>query len=79
MTYNAMNPVTVRPSDLKPGDMLGFKVIAVIGPNGDWAVYRGLTSWSDDEVAASGDKISEDIANSLFYAPRTAGLNYRGG
>lgn len=72
-----LNPVTVIPNDLQPGDRLGYKVIAVIGQRGDWAAYCGLTDWTDDEVAEGGDKLSQETAESLFYAPRVAGLNYR--
>ena len=73
-----LNPVTIRPTDLEPGDRLGFKVIAVIGGGGDWAAYRGLTTWSDDEVASSGDKLSKEAAEALFYAPTAMRLRYRG-
>ena len=72
-----LNPVQVVPQTLKPNDVLGFKVIAVIGFAEDWAAYVGLTSWADDEVTASGDKISKEAAEALFSAPRLAGLRYR--
>jgi hypothetical protein len=73
-----INPVTVKPISLKAGDQLGFKIVAVIGYSGkDWAAYRGLTSWTDEEVANNGDKISKEAAELLFYAPRVAGLIYR--
>ena len=71
-----LNPVSVIPNDLQPNDLLGFKVVAVIYSGGFWAAYRGLTYWSDEQVATSGDKISEDVARSLFYAPDAAGLKY---
>lgn len=73
-----LNPVTAIPDSLKAGDRLGFKVIAVIGGTGDWAAYRGLTSQSDDEIARQGDKIDKEAAEALFYAPKAAGLKYRG-
>ena len=72
-----LNPVTVRPNDLKAGDELGYKVVAVIGYAHDWAAYKGLTDWSDEEVASNGDKLDEDAAEALFYAPVVAGLKYR--
>jgi hypothetical protein len=72
-----INPVTIHPGDLKPGDVLGFKVIAVIGEGYDWAAYRSLTDWDDDEVARSGDKIDRMAAERLFYAPFAAGFSYR--
>jgi len=74
-----LNPVQVIPATLKPGDVLGIKVVAVIGYAGDWAAYEGLTSWTDDEVEAFGDKISQKAAEALFSAPQIAGLRYRSG
>ena len=67
----------VRPLDIKPGDNLGFKVIAVIGYGGDWAAYYGLTNWSDEKVASEGDKLNKEAAEKLFSAPVLAGLKYR--
>lgn len=72
-----LNPVSAIPSDLKPDDRLGFKIIAVIGHAGDWAAYQGLTHWSDDQVADSGDKLLRAAAEALFCAPVAAGLRYR--
>lgn len=72
-----LNPVTVVPNELKPDDCLGYKVIAVMGYNHDWAAYKGLTTWTDEEVAMSGDKLDKDAAESLFYAPKALGLHYR--
>jgi hypothetical protein len=72
-----LNPVTVVPIDLKPGDNLGYKVIAVIGWANDWAAYIGLTDWTDEQVANSGDKLSKKVAEGLFSAPVYAGLEYR--
>ena len=72
-----LNPVTVVPWDLEPDDMLGFKVVAVMGQAHDWAAYQGLTSWTDERVASAGDKISKTAAEALFSAPRRAGLIYR--
>jgi len=73
-----LNPVTVRPIELKPGDVLGYKIVAVIGYGGDWAAYAGLTNWTDEEVKDGGDKLGQDVAELLFYAPKAAGLEYRG-
>jgi hypothetical protein len=75
---NTINPVNVEPRNLKAGDVLGFKVVAVIGyGRHDWAAYRGLTSWTDEEVASNGDKISKEAAEALFFAPKAAGIRYR--
>lgn len=72
-----LNPVSVIPNELKADDRLGFKIIAVMGYRKDWAAYQGLTSWSDEEVASHGNKLSEDVARALFYAPVALGLAYR--
>lgn len=74
---NTQNPVNVRPTDLKPEDVLGLKVVAVIGEANDWAAYYGKTSESDEDVASNGDKLSQDAAELLFLAPVRAGLSYR--
>jgi hypothetical protein len=71
------NPYNVKPNELRPNDRLGFKIIAVIGSGHDWAAYQGLSSWSDEQVATEGDKISQAAAEALFYAPVAAGLSYR--
>ena len=72
-----LNPVTVRPMDLKPDDWLGYKIIAVIGYANDWCAYVGLSNWTDERVAAEGDKLSKKVAESLFYAPVAMELTYR--
>lgn len=72
-----LNPRTVLPVDLKPGDRLGYKVIAVIGGNNDWAAYVGLTDKTDEEIAMSGDKLLQEQAEKLFFAPKAIGLKYR--
>lgn len=76
-TPPTLNPVTVRPIDLSPRDRLGFKIIAVIGHQNDWAAYRGSTDKSDQWVADHGDKISQEVAEALFFAPFVADLKYR--
>ncbi len=72
-----LNPANIVPNELQPEDELGYKIIAVIGYNNDRSAYKGLTSWSDDEVARNGDKLSKIAAKALFYAPKAAGLVYR--
>jgi hypothetical protein len=75
---NILNPHTVIPDELKPGDVLGVKVVAVIGRTGrDWAAYEGLTNWDDQQVASHGDKISQSAAEALFSAPVIMGMKYR--
>jgi hypothetical protein len=72
-----LNPVSTIPSDLKPTDRLGYKIIAVIGYGNDWCAYLGLSDWDDERVTMEGDKLDQKIAERLFYAPVAAGLIYR--
>lgn len=65
------------PGLLGPGDAVALKVCAVKGFDNDWAAYQGFSYWSDGEVAASGDKLSEDAANAIFPGFAQAGLMYR--
>jgi hypothetical protein len=65
------------PGLLGPGDAVVIKVSAVRGHDNDWAAYLGLSKWSDGEVAASGDKLSEEAATALFPSFAQAGLVYR--
>ena len=77
--HNAtLYPVTIEPLELKHGDRLGFKVVAVIGVgNGDWSAYKGPTHWSDDRVAVEGTKIDRTTAERLFPTLRYSGNPYR--
>jgi hypothetical protein len=78
MEYHSVNPITVIPARLKPGDILAFRVVAVIGNNKDWAAYRGYSEWTDEEIARNGDTISKEAAEQLFSAPYLAELMYTG-
>ena len=71
------NPVTTRPCDVKDGDAFAMKVVAIAGYNNDYAVYCGPTVWSDDKVAAYGDKLPKCQAAPLFYVMRESGRIYR--
>mgnify|MGYP001252752793 FL=1 len=62
---------------LGPDDAVVIKVCAVRGHDGDWAAYKGFSYWSDEEVLASGDKLSEEAATALFPGFAEAGLLYR--
>ena len=53
------------------------KTVAVIGYANDWAAYQAPSSWSDDMVARTGDKIWRDTAEEMFPEIKTAGLRYR--
>ena len=56
------NYARVRPIDLVAGDRIAIKVVAVVGYAGDWTAYFGLSDWSDDRVAESGDKVDSEAA-----------------
>jgi len=48
-------------------DTVAVKIVAVIGAGGnDWAAYLGLSDWSDEYVAESGDKLPAAAAEALF-------------
>lgn len=59
------------------GTAIACKVVAVVGGSGDWAAYRGLADESDEHVARSGDKISQEAAEGLFPTFRDMGFRYR--
>lgn len=61
-----LNAYVVSPGEVRPGDLYGYKVVAVVYSGGFWAAYRGLTDDSDQEVAAYGDKLDRDQAAALF-------------
>ena len=62
-----VNKYLVKPHELKPDMGAAIKVVAVVGHSGeDYAAYWGTTEMSDDDVARSGDKLSERAAMYLF-------------
>lgn len=66
-----------KPIALLPGTRLGFKVIVSIGYADDWAAYYGPTHQPDEDCAAYGDKLRQEVAEALFPAIVAAGLRYR--
>jgi len=60
---------------LNPGDGVAVKFVTTVGYDGDFAVYMGLTSQTDQEVADHGDKVPENVARAV--APYCAHLYYR--
>jgi hypothetical protein len=74
---NTLNPYIIKPQELTPGDRLGYKVIAIIGFNNDWAAYFGRTDQSDDQIEQGGDKLNKLAAIALFPAIVKLGLIYR--
>jgi len=74
---NYKNWATVRPIDLQLFDAIALKVVAVAGGGHEWAAYQGFSDWSDDNVAASGDKISAEAAEALFPQFKNADWRYR--
>lgn len=61
---------------LKPNDIVAVKYVTVIGWANDFAVYMGRSSQSDNDVAASGDKVTDE-AVARGIAPYCAHLAYR--
>lgn len=62
-----LNPYSIGPTEIVAGDVLGYKIIAVVDGTGKfWYAAMGPTTWTDERVAAFGDKISEEVANRLF-------------
>ena len=72
------NKHTTKPIEVQDGDMFAVKVVAVVGPNDDWAAYEGPTDWSDERVATEGDKLLLAQAEMLFYVLMATGRGYRG-
>lgn len=62
---------------LHPDDAVVIKVCAVRGWENDWAAYKGLSNWPDEEVVSSGDKLSEEAATALFPNFAASRLAYR--
>jgi hypothetical protein len=64
-----LNAYLATPTDVKPGDHYGYKIIACVweGWNG-WCAYRAPTNWTDAQAAAFGDEIPRSIAEALFPA-----------
>ncbi len=65
------NLITTSPSDVEDGDAFAVKIVAVAGHDEDWAAYIGPSNWSDEDIAASGDKLLAEQAEPLFYVLRT--------
>lgn len=63
----ALHLLNTSPSDIKDGDVCPLKIVAVAGHNNDWAAYIGPSHWSDDMVANSGDKVTEEQAKLFAY------------
>ena len=75
--YTFKNKVTTRPCDVETGDAFAVKVVAVTGHDDDWVAYEGPSTWSDQLVADSGDKLLAKQAEPLFYVLRASGRRYR--
>jgi len=72
-----LNAYLIQGNEVQGGDRYGYKIVAVIheGWSG-WAAYKGPTSWSDAEVAASGDPVSQAAAEALFPTLAAIGRVY---
>jgi len=60
---------------LHPKDAVAVKYVTVIGEDRDFAVYMGSPELSNEEVAADGDKVSEEEGRAV--APYCSHLHYR--
>jgi hypothetical protein len=66
-TNSTLNPYILRPDEVRAGDQMGYKIIAVVDESGYfWAAYMGLTDWSDERVANEGDKLPVETAMKIF-------------
>lgn len=77
MTTEIKNAYHATEADIQPGARFGYMVVAEVGPDNNWAAYRGLVGWSPERVALHGDKISQEAAEGLFPVMKWAGLFYR--
>ena len=68
--------MATRPVDIVPDTAIAVKVVAVAGYDHDWTAYYGPTSWSDSQVAESGDKLPQYAGEALFPQFRRARLYY---
>lgn len=68
-----INPDTIIPCSSLSDE--GYKVVAVIGWNNDFAAYQYYTYSSDEDCASKGDKISSEQARRLF--PELKEYKYR--
>jgi len=55
----------------------GYKVVAVLGADKDWAAYRGPLDWDDERVCTDGDKLLKEVAVALFPSFANSGRYYR--
>ena len=60
---------------IEPGAMVPvpFRFIAKAGFNNDWAMYMGWTEWSDEKIAAEGDKVFPETAKKIVQECVTVG------
>jgi len=68
--------------ELKPGTQIVLRfdrwcIVGVVGYVDDYAVYAEAGLWSDEQVAANGDKIAQELAEQLLPMFKAAGLSYR--
>lgn len=63
---NFLKPILDYQGSTSPDDAIAIKIVAVAGYGKDFTAYYGPSDWSDEEVAHSGDKISEEAGRALF-------------
>jgi hypothetical protein len=75
--YNFVDFMTISPTDLRFGDAIALKIVAVAGGDHMRAAYMGATNLSDRDVAESGDKIDGIAAERMFPQFKNAEWRYR--
>lgn len=73
-----LNPYTTRPGDFLASaeKRMGYKIVAMVNAfktgtgKATWCAYKGLTDWTDEQVAQQGDALTEEQALVLFPTMR---------
>ena len=57
----------MRGDEFRDGDRISVKLVCVLGHGDDYAVYKGTTDQTDEEIAEGGDKVyGDEIGKALF-------------
>ena len=64
-SQGSLNAYVISPIEVMLGDRYAYKLVAVIDEH-FWTVFKGLSDWTDEDVADRGDAVSEELARELF-------------
>ena len=64
-SQGSLNAYMISPVEIEAGDRYAYKLVAVIDEH-FWTVFKGLSDWTDQDVADGGDSVSEEVATALF-------------